>query len=85
MLPPTAEVLQAAKARTGLGFRFRDSVSEASGSVQEATVLPPTAEVLQAAKARTLNSFVFNFSSTEAQLQRLIGFTLLGLPQVTSC
>ena len=48
-------------------------------------MLPPTPEVLQAAKARTLNSFVFNFSSTEAQLQRLVGFTLLGLPQVINC
>lgn len=51
--------------------------------MQEVTQAAPTEQVLEAAKARTLNSFVFNFASTEAQLQRVVGFSLLGLPQVT--
>ncbi|EFJ50946.1 hypothetical protein VOLCADRAFT_103741 [Volvox carteri f. nagariensis] len=41
----------------------------------------PTAQELEAAKAETLNSFVFNFASTASQLQRILVYELLGLPQ----
>ena len=50
--------------------------------MQEVTINPPSPEILKAAKARVLNSFVFNFSSSEAQLQRLLGYSIVGLPQV---
>lgn len=49
---------------------------------QETTQVAPSQSVLNAAKAKTLNSFVFNFSSSDAQLQRLMSYTLVGLPQV---
>lgn len=51
---------------------------------QEATVIAPSHAALEAAKAKAANSFVFNFSSSEAQMQRIISFSLLGLPQVGS-
>ena len=41
----------------------------------------PTQKVLDTAKAQTLNSFVFNFASTTTQLQRVLIYSLLGLPQ----
>ena len=41
----------------------------------------PTQKVLDTAKAQTLNSFVFNFASTTTQLQRILIYSLLGLPQ----
>lgn len=41
----------------------------------------PTQKVLDTAKAQTLNSFVFNFASTTTQLQRVLVYSLLGLPQ----
>ena len=44
--------------------------------------MAPSQSVLDAAKKKTLNSFVFNFSSSDAQLQRLLSYTLVGLPQV---
>lgn len=52
-------------------------------ALQDATLAAPSDKVLAAAKSKTLNSFVFNFSSTEAQLQRLVGFTLMDLPQAS--
>ena len=36
------------------------------------------------AKQETLNSFVFNFASTNAQMQRVAIYSLLGLPEVRS-
>lgn len=42
---------------------------------------PPSQQVLDTAKAQTLNSFVFNFASTNTQLQRILIYSLLGLPQ----
>lgn len=47
-----------------------------------AAASPPSAAELSAAKAETLNSFAFNFSSTSSQLQRILVYDLLGLPQV---
>ncbi|KAA6423167.1 MAG: peptidase M16 domain [Trebouxia sp. A1-2] len=41
----------------------------------------PSQKVLDTAKAQTLNSFVFNFASTNTQLQRILIYSLLGLPQ----
>lgn len=41
----------------------------------------PTQKVLDTAKMQTLNSFVFNFASTTTQLQRILIYSLLGLPQ----
>lgn len=41
----------------------------------------PSQKVLDTAKAQTLNSFVFNFASTTTQLQRILIYSLLGLPQ----
>ena len=41
----------------------------------------PTQKILDTAKAQTLNSFVFNFASTNTQLQRILVYALLGLPQ----
>ncbi|GIL98502.1 hypothetical protein Vretimale_3837 [Volvox reticuliferus] len=41
----------------------------------------PSVQELEAAKAETLNSFAFNFSSTSNQLQRILVYDLLGLPQ----
>ncbi|KXZ52708.1 hypothetical protein GPECTOR_8g103 [Gonium pectorale] len=42
---------------------------------------PPSEAELEAAKAETLNSFAFNFASTSSQLQRILVYDLLGLPQ----
>jgi len=53
--------------------------------MQEATQVAPSQSILEAAKNKTLNSFVFNFSSSDAQLQRLLSYTLVGLPQVRTC
>lgn len=50
--------------------------------LHDATVSAPTEEEVARAKATTLNSFVFNFSSSAAQLQRIISYDLLGVPQV---
>ncbi len=47
-----------------------------------ATLQPPTAAALEDTRARGLNSFVFNFASRAAQMQRVLAYTLLGLPQV---
>ena len=41
----------------------------------------PSQKVLDTAKAQTLNSFVFNFASSNTQLQRILIYSLLGLPQ----
>ncbi|GFR43895.1 hypothetical protein Agub_g5025, partial [Astrephomene gubernaculifera] len=41
----------------------------------------PSASELAAAQAETLNSFAFNFASSAAQLQRILVYDLLGLPQ----
>lgn len=42
--------------------------------------LPPPAELARA-KAGLLNSFVFNFASSASQLQRVLVYRLLGLPE----
>ena len=42
----------------------------------------PAASELDTAKQETLNSFVFNFASPASQLQRILAYDLLGLPQV---
>ncbi|PNH03840.1 hypothetical protein TSOC_010067 [Tetrabaena socialis] len=42
---------------------------------------PPPAAELEAAKSETLNSFAFNFASNANQLQRILVYDLLGLPQ----
>ncbi|MEW5306139.1 MAG: hypothetical protein WDW36_008628 [Sanguina aurantia] len=47
----------------------------------QATLQPPAQEELDTAKAETLNSFVFNFSSLPAQMQRILSYELLDLPQ----
>ena len=49
--------------------------------MQEVRDEAPTQKVLDTAKAQTLNSFVFNFASTTTQLQRVLIYSLLGLPQ----
>ena len=49
--------------------------------VQDVRNEAPTQKVLDTAKAQTLNSFVFNFASTTTQLQRVLIYSLLGLPQ----
>lgn len=43
--------------------------------------VPPSAAELAQARAQALNSFVFNFSSGALQLQRVLSYSLLGLPQ----
>ena len=48
---------------------------------QDVTKQPPSQKVLETAKAQTLNSFVFNFANTNTQLQRILIYSLLGLPQ----
>jgi hypothetical protein len=50
--------------------------------VQEATLTAPTEEEVARAQSETLNSFVFNFASTNAQMQRVLIYALLGLPDV---
>ncbi|GLC43089.1 hypothetical protein PLESTB_000864300 [Pleodorina starrii] len=42
---------------------------------------PPSEAELEAAKAETLNSFAFNFASTANQMQRILVYDLIGLPQ----
>ncbi|KAL4448464.1 hypothetical protein ABPG75_005683 [Micractinium tetrahymenae] len=51
------------------------------GALERAAEAPPSAEELQRAKQETLNKFVFNFASRTAQLNRIITFDLLGIPQ----
>lgn len=41
----------------------------------------PTADEVARSKEQALNSFVFNFASPAAQLQRMVGYELLGIPQ----
>lgn len=53
-----------------------------TGLLQEATETAPTEEEVATAKEETLNSFVFNFASTNAQMQRVAIYSLLGLPEV---
>ena len=50
-------------------------------SMQDLRTEAPTQKALETAKAQTLNSFVFNFASTNTQLQRILVYSLLGLPQ----
>lgn len=57
------------------------SAKLAAGSVQDLRTEAPTQKALETAKAQTLNSFVFNFASTNTQLQRILVYSLLGLPQ----
>lgn len=45
--------------------------------------MAPTAEELEMAKSETLNSFVFNFASTATQLQRIMVYALLGIPEAS--
>lgn len=52
-------------------------------AVQEAAEVAPTEEEVATAKSETLNSFVFNFASTNAQMQRVAAYALLGIPEVT--
>lgn len=49
---------------------------------RRAAAQPPSAQELGIAQSETVNSFVFNFSSQAAQLQRILSYALLGLPQV---
>lgn len=49
--------------------------------LEDVTKQPPSQKVLDTAKAQTLNSFVFNFANTNTQLQRILIYSLLGLPQ----
>lgn len=49
--------------------------------LQDLRTEAPTQKALETAKAQTLNSFVFNFASTNTQLQRILVYSLLGLPQ----
>ena len=62
-------------------------VGSASGmrqhALQEAAEVAPTDEEVATAKSETLNSFVFNFASTNAQMQRVAAYALLGIPEVT--
>ena len=52
--------------------------------LQEATEVAPTGREVAMAKSETLNSFVFNFASTNAQMQRVAAYALLGIPEVRS-
>ncbi len=52
-----------------------------SAVMQDIRKEAPSQKVLDTAKAQTLNSFVFNFASTNTQLQRILIYSLLGLPQ----
>ncbi|KAL4438208.1 hypothetical protein ABPG77_010569 [Micractinium sp. CCAP 211/92] len=56
-------------------------LSALRGAFQQAGEAPPTAQELQRAKQEALNKFVFNFASRTAQLNRIITFDLLGIPQ----
>ena len=49
--------------------------------MQDVRTEAPSQKVLDTAKAQTLNSFVFNFASTSTQVQRILIYSLLGLPQ----
>ncbi|CAK0782146.1 hypothetical protein CVIRNUC_005584 [Coccomyxa viridis] len=49
--------------------------------LQEAAEVAPTEEEVATAKSETLNSFVFNFASTNAQMQRVAAYALLGIPE----
>ena len=49
--------------------------------IQDVRNEAPSQKVLDTAKAQTLNSFVFNFASTNTQLQRVLIYSLLNLPQ----
>ena len=51
------------------------------GWLQDVRTEAPSQKILDTAKAQTLNSFVFNFASTSTQLQRILIYSLLGLPQ----
>ena len=63
---------------------FADSASGMRlHAVQEAAEVAPTDEEVATAKSETLNSFVFNFASTNAQMQRVAAYALLGIPEVT--
>ena len=44
--------------------------------------MAPTEREVDMAKSETLNSFVFNFASTNAQMQRVAAYALLGIPEV---
>lgn len=46
--------------------------------------MAPTEREVAMAKSETLNSFVFNFASTNAQMQRVAAYALLGIPEVRS-
>ena len=46
--------------------------------------MAPTDEEVARAQSETLNSFVFNFASTNAQMQRVLIYALLGLPDVST-
>jgi zinc protease len=55
---------------------------ELEGVLEGVRQVPPTAEELGTAKAEALNSWVFNFASRPSQLQRVLAYQLLGVPQV---
>lgn len=50
-------------------------------ALQAARDVAPTEEEVARAKEETLNSFVFNFASSASQLQRLVSYSLLGIPE----
>ncbi|EFN56163.1 hypothetical protein CHLNCDRAFT_7930, partial [Chlorella variabilis] len=50
-------------------------------ALQDAAAAAPSEEEVQRAKEEALNQFVFSFASRPAQLNRIITFDLLGIPQ----
>ena len=57
-------------------------ISKPAAWLQEATEVAPTEREVAMAKSETLKSFVFNFASTNAQMQRVAAYALLGIPEV---
>ncbi|KAG2498991.1 hypothetical protein HYH03_003177 [Edaphochlamys debaryana] len=76
--PPDHQGLFEAGGQTSSPGEFLRSLRSLLAS---AAADPPSEAELEAAKAETLNSFAFNFSSTPYQLQRILVYDLLGLPQ----
>jgi zinc protease len=67
-----------ATAETGQpGQLYKALQSELALATNEA----PTEEELERAKQENINSFVFNFSSPVAQVRRIVGYELFGIPQ----
>ncbi|GAB4817295.1 hypothetical protein N2152v2_004341 [Parachlorella kessleri] len=76
--PPDHPGLFLATAETARPGQLMAALRQA---LQEATEEVPRAEEVARAKESNLNQFVFNFASSTAQLQRLVAYTLLGVPR----